>query len=49
MEPNKFISEHIENLVLTLNSEYSSSEDSFDAKLQEKFDKSDQIFGQPEE
>ena len=49
METNKFSSEHIENEVLTLTSKTSSSEDCFETKLQSKFDKSDQIFEQPEE
>ena len=35
--------------MLTLNYEPSSSEDCFETKLQAKFDKSDQIFEQPEE
>ena len=49
MEPSKFSSEHIENEVLTLTSETSSSEYCFETKLQAKFDKSDQNFEQPEE
>ena len=49
MEPNKFSSEHIENEAFTLTSEISYSEDFFETKLQAKFDKSDQIFEQPEE
>ena len=49
MEPSKFSSEHIENEVLTLTSETSSSEYCFETKLQAKFDKSDQIFKQTEE
>ena len=47
MEPNKFSTNHIENDVLTLSSENSSSEDYFDTKLQDKFNKSDQTFEQP--
>ena len=35
--------------MLTLTSETSSSEDFFETKIQAKFDKSDQIFEQPEE
>ena len=49
MEQNKLSSEHIENEVLSLTSEYLSSEDCFGTKLQAKFDKYDQIIEQPEE
>ena len=49
MEPNKLSSEHIENEVLTLTSKTLSSEDCLETKLQAKFNKSDQIFEQPEE
>ena len=48
MEPNKFSPEYIENEVFTLTSETSYSEDCFETKIQAKFDKSDQIFEQPE-
>ena len=34
--------------MVTLNDETSSSEELFETKLQTKFDKSDQIFEQPE-
>ena len=46
MEPKTFSSEHIQNRVLTLNSETSSSEHLYVTKLQAKFDESDQIFEQ---
>ena len=49
MDPNKFLSEHITNKMVTFTSETFSSEDCFETKLQAKFDKSDQIFEQPEE
>ena len=49
MEPNKLSSEYIENEVLTLTSETSSSEDCLETKIQAKFNKSDQMFEQPEE
>ena len=49
MEPNKFSSEHIENGVLNITSETPSSEDFLETKLQDKFNKSDQNFEQPEE
>ena len=48
MEPNKLSSEYIENEVLTLTSETSSSEDCFETKLQAKFYKSDKILEEPE-
>ena len=48
MEPEKSSSEHIENKGLTLISETASSKDCFDKKIQAKFDKSDNIFEQPE-
>ena len=48
-EPKNFLSEHIENELLTLNVGTSSFEDFLETKLQAKFDKSDQIFEQPEE
>ena len=41
--------EHIENKVVTLTSETSSSEYRFETKLQAKLDKSDQSFEQQEE
>ena len=47
--PKKFSSEQIENKIVTLTHETLSSEDWFETKLQAKFDKSDQIFEQPEE
>ena len=49
MYPNKLSSEQIKNRMFTLNSETLSSEDYFETKFQTKFDKSDQIFEQPEE
>ena len=49
MEPNNFSSEHIENECLTITTKTSSSEDCFETKLQAKFDKSDQMFEEPEE
>ena len=49
MEQKKLSPEHIENEVLTITYETSSSEDYFETKLQYKFDKSDQIFEQQEE
>ena len=49
MDPNKFSSEHIENEMVTINSETLSYEDCFETKLQAKFDKYDQNFKQPEE
>ena len=39
MEPKTFSLEHIENKMVPLNSEYLSSEDYFENKLQAKFDK----------
>ena len=48
MSPNKFSSEHIENKMVTITSETLSSEDCFETKLQAKFNKSDQIFEEPE-
>ena len=48
MESNKFSSEYIEKWMITLTSKTLSSEDWFETKLQAKFDKSDQIFEQPE-
>ena len=42
MDPNKFSSEHIENKMVTLTPKTLSSEDWFETKLQDKFDKSDQ-------
>ena len=44
MEPNKFSSEQIKHDFFTL-----TSEDSLETKIQAKFNKSDQIFEQPEE
>ena len=44
MDPNKVSSEYIENKVLTIVSENSSSEDNFDTKLQANFDKFDLMF-----
>ena len=41
IQPNKLSSEHIKNDVLTLTYETSYSEDYFETKLQEKFDKFD--------
>ena len=49
MKPNKLSSEHIQNEVITLTYETSSSEYLFETKLQAKFDKSDQMFEQIEE
>ena len=49
MDSNKFSSEHIENIMVTIISETLSSVDWFETKIQAKFDKSDQIFEQPEE
>ena len=49
MEPNKFSSDHIKNYFLTITSETLSYEDCLKTKLQDKFDKSDQIFEQAEE
>ena len=43
MEPNKFSFEHIENEVINLTYETSSSEYCFETKLDAKFDKSDHI------
>ena len=48
MDPNMFLSEHIENKMVTLTSENLSSEDWFETKLQVNFGKSDQLFEQPE-
>ena len=49
LDSNKFFEEQIENKMVTLTSETLSSEDCFETKLQTKFDKSDEIFEQPEE
>ena len=49
MGPNKLSSEHIENEVLNLTSETSSSVDCFETKIETNFDESDQIFEQQEE
>ena len=49
MDQQKLSPEHIEKEVLTLTPENLSSEDCFETKLQDKFDKSDQIFEQQEE
>ena len=48
MEPNKLLSEHVKNEVLTFAYETSSFEDHFETIIQSKFDKSDQIFEEPE-
>ena len=49
MGPKKFSSEHMENKMVTLTSETLSFEGFFETKLQEKFDKCDQLFERPEE
>ena len=49
MEPNKLSQEHIENKVLTLTYENSSSGYCFETKIQANFDKCDQIFEQQAE
>ena len=49
MEPNKLSSEHIENWVLNLTYETSSSEHRFDIKLQARFYEPYQIAKQEEE
>ena len=49
MEPRKFSSEHTEDKIITLPYETLFSEDCFENRLQDKFDKSDNIFEQPEE
>ena len=46
-EPKKLSSYHIENEVINLTYETSSSGYFFETKLQAKFEKSDQIFEQP--
>ena len=46
MEPHKFSLKHITNVVLTLTSEHSSSEDNFEGKLQAKIYSSNQKFEQ---
>ena len=48
MEPNKFSPEHIKNEFITLTPETSSYEGFIETKLQANFDKSDQMFEQPE-
>ena len=49
MDPKKFLSEHIENIMVNITSEALSYEDCFETRLQANFDKSDQKFEQPEE
>ena len=49
MDPNKFLSEHIENKMFTLTYETLSYEYCFETKLQSKFDISDIFFEKLEE
>ena len=49
MDPKKFLSEHIENIMVNITSESLSYEECFETRLQANFDKSDQKFEQPEE
>ena len=48
MNPSKFLSEHNKNKMVLLTSETLSFEETFETKLQAKFDKYDQFFEQPE-
>ena len=43
MDTNKFLSEHINDKMVTLTSETLSYEDCFEPKIQAKFDKYDQF------
>ena len=48
MHPKKLSSEYIENKMVPITSETLSSEDCFETKLQDKFDKSNKCFEPPE-